>query len=94
MILNLLSVFIIIICITYVIALIQEIFELYVKDLIKKCIDDNKEEEIRKIKHEEKLSLQLKKNKEEEEKRIYSLFETYMQKNKLDSSNDVNHSEE
>lgn len=94
MILNLLSVLIIIICIIYMITIVQELFDFYVKELVKNTLDECKEREQKIAKMEAQISIQKKKNQEEEEKRIYSLLETYMQKNKLNPSDDLNHSEE
>lgn len=94
MILNLLSVLIIIICIIYMITIVQELFDFYVKELVKNTLDECKEREQKIAKMEAQISIQKKKNQEEEEKRIYSLLETYIQKNKLNPSTDLNHSEE
>lgn len=94
MILNLLSVLIIIICIIYMITMVQELFDFYVKELVQNTLDECKEREQKIAKMEAQISIQKKKNQEEEEKRIYSLLETYMQKNKSNPSADLNHSEE
>lgn len=80
MILNLFSVFIIAVCIIYLITIAHEIFVFYVKDLVRETMVQCKEQDKERLKAEARAVLQNKKLKEEEEKKIRAMVESFLQK--------------
>lgn len=89
--LNIFSLLILVICIVYIVFILQQLFELYIRDIIEEYLNKTKEME-RKAKIEEK---RLNKVREEEEEKIKYLVEKYANKH-FENINrqEASHSEE
>ncbi|QKE44535.1 hypothetical protein Yalta_088 [Yalta virus] len=94
MILNLLTVVALVVVLIYLFSLLQESMEYHIKELINTTLRENKEHDERISKLQSQMILRRKEKDQEDEKKIYSLIEIYMKKNKLDCPKESNHSEE
>lgn len=74
--LNIFSLLILVICIIYIVFIWQQLFEIYVKDLVEEYFNQNREMEKKARVQESKLN----KIKEEEEIKIKDLIEKYINK--------------
>jgi predicted Holliday junction resolvase-like endonuclease len=88
--LNVLSLLILVICIIYIVFIWQQLFEIYVKEIIEEYLNRNKEMEKRAKIEENKMN----KKREEEEIRIKDLIEKYINKHFEESNKENNNQDE